>query len=322
METHVDSSNVSKVCQKIFNAWFWTTNASCCIKGTRIMLGWDPNVVDVMVLSQTDQVIHTQVIFKLDRKSLFCSFVYADNHYRNRRDLWHNLGGHNSFMKDKPWVIMGDFNAYLFHDDTSTGASTYNIGSREFKECVNNIEVSDVNSTGVHYTWTNNQRQSGTILKKLDRIMCNINCVTEFLNARAYFHPFRVSDHSPCILKLPNVSRDKPRPFKFVNLIAEKQGFLEEVNQIWSKDIAGFRMYQVVMKLKLLKTPLRKPFFQQGNLHENVKMARKELDECQLRRDQDPANDDVLAKHGVLLQKYKDAVHDEALFLQQKSKVD
>ncbi|XP_035838027.1 uncharacterized protein LOC118485720 [Helianthus annuus] len=322
METHVDSSNVSKVCQKVFNSWFWTTNASCCTKGTRIMLGWDPNVVDVMVLSQSDQVVHTQVIFKLDKKSLFCSFVYAENHYMNRRSLWQNLCGHSVFMKDKQWALMGDFNASLFLDDSSAGTSRYNIGSREFKECINTIEVFDVNSTGLHFTWTNNHQRGGTIFKKLDRIMCNINCITVFPNVGAFFHPFQVSDHAPCILKLPGITREKPRPFKFVNLIAEKHGFLDEVNLIWNKEMTGFHMYQIVMKLKLLKTPLRKLFIQQGNLHENVKKARKELDECQGDLDQDPSNGSLLANHSRLLQRYKEAIHDEAMFLQQKSKVD
>ncbi|XP_022040576.1 uncharacterized protein LOC110943128 [Helianthus annuus] len=322
METHVNTANVTKVCQKVFTSWMWNSNASCCVKGTRIMLGWDPNMADVMVLAQTDQVVHTQVMFKRDSKSLFCSFVYAENNYKLRRDLWNNLCAHNSIMKDKPWVVMGDFNASLSHDDSSAGSSSYSIGTREFRECVQSIDMFDVNSTGLHYTWSNNQHRGGIIFKKLDRIMGNINLVAEFPNAGAYFHPFRISDHAPCILKLPTVTRDKPRPFKFVNLIAEKHGFMEAINQIWGKEITGFRMYQVVMKMKLLKTPLRKLFFQQGNLHENVKKARKELDECQLVMDQDPSNGDVLAKHSFLLKNYKEAVHDEAAFLQQKSKVD
>ena len=80
IESHVDVSNLFDTCKKICSTWDWTSNGNLCSKGTRIILGWNTEVVDVMVLSQTNQVIHTQVVFKEDKKSLFCSFIYADNH--------------------------------------------------------------------------------------------------------------------------------------------------------------------------------------------------------------------------------------------------
>ncbi|XP_022003100.1 uncharacterized protein LOC110900521 [Helianthus annuus] len=322
METHVDSSKVYEVCQKVCRSWSWASNTALCSKGTRILVGWDANVVDVMILAQTDQVVHTQVLFKLDQKSIFVSFVYADNYYKKRRDLWQNLVMHRSFMRNKPWVMMGDFNSHLSYEDTSVGSSTFHIGNREFKECVNEIEMFDINSSGLHFTWSNKHQDSGIIFRKLDRVMCNINCLDVFPNAAAYFHPYRVSDHAPCILKLPEVSREKPKPFKFVNLVADKRGFLEEVQRIWSTCIDGHHMFQVVRKLKLLKAPLRKILYQQGNLHQNVINMRKQLDECQVSMDGDPLNGDLISEHGRLLQLYKDAVRDEGMFLKQKSKVD
>ncbi|XP_022019347.1 uncharacterized protein LOC110919383 [Helianthus annuus] len=282
METHVDASNVSNICKKVCNKWKWATNANCCPRGTRIMVGWDENIVDVMILAQTNQVVYTQIVFKLDKKSLFCSFVYAENHYKDRRDLWKDLCQHHSFMRDKPWAIMGDFNATLELDDTLAGSSTTSIATREFMECL--IDV--------------------------------------FSDAAACFLPYRVSDHTPCILVLPNVQRDKPKPFKFVNLIVDKSGFIEEVNRVWQTDVSGYAMYKVVKKLTLLKGPLRKLLFDQGNLHENVKNTRKRMEECQYELDRSPGNGELMTKLDSMLQMYKQAVQDEALFLQQKSKVD
>jgi hypothetical protein len=59
LESHVDVSNLYKVCGTVFKGWDWTSNGACCLKGTRIILGWDASVLDVMVLNQSEQVIHT-----------------------------------------------------------------------------------------------------------------------------------------------------------------------------------------------------------------------------------------------------------------------
>ncbi|XP_022040047.1 uncharacterized protein LOC110942582 [Helianthus annuus] len=321
METHVDASNVPDVCKKVCRSWSWASNVVCRTKGTRILVGWDADVVDVMVLSQSDQVMHTQIVFKLDQKMLFCSFVYADNHYKNRRLSWNNLCTHHSFMKDNPWAIMGDFNSSLFLEDSLTSTSSSSIGMREFKECVNNIEVFDINTSGLHYRWTNKQKQ-GAVFKKIDRILGNNSFIDGFPTVAASFHPYHISDHSPCILALPSVTREKPKPFKFVNLLADKKGFTEEVKRVWETDVQGFAMYQVVQKLKALKTPLRKLFKQQGNLHEKVKVARNNLDDCQHAIDNNPLSLDLKNQHANFVKMYMEAVRDEALFLQQKSKVD
>ncbi|XP_021996242.2 uncharacterized protein LOC110893442 [Helianthus annuus] len=145
-----------------------------------------------------------------------------------------------SYMYDRPWALMGDFNAYLFHEDTVEGSSTYNIRTKEFKECIDEIEVFDVNRSGIHFTSTNKQIDSGPIFKKLDRIMGNIQLIDMFPCAAAYFHPYRVPDHLPCILRLPNVKRDRPKPFKFANLVVDKPGFLDEVTRVWNMEQDGY----------------------------------------------------------------------------------
>ncbi|GJR25722.1 RNA-directed DNA polymerase, eukaryota, reverse transcriptase zinc-binding domain protein [Tanacetum coccineum] len=204
-----------------------------------IILGWNDDLVDVMIMAQTNQVMHVQVNIRSDNKALFCSTIYADNYYVSRRALWNNLVGHASLMRDKPWVLLGDFNAALNLEDHSCGGYQPDIAMREFKECVQLIEVMDVNATGLHFTWNQKPKGSKGILKKIDRIMCNHPFLDDFRGSFAIFQPYRISDHSPCVLRIPK------------NL-----------------NVHGCAMYRVVKRLKGLKTPLRKLLHDQGNLHD------------------------------------------------------
>ncbi|GKF60383.1 RNA-directed DNA polymerase, eukaryota, reverse transcriptase zinc-binding domain protein [Tanacetum coccineum] len=74
-------------------------------------------------------------------------------------------------MRNRPWVLLGDFNAALNLEDHSTGGYESNAAMREFKECVQAMEVSDVNCTDLHFTWNQKPKGSNDILNKIDRIM-------------------------------------------------------------------------------------------------------------------------------------------------------
>ncbi|GJV62603.1 sodium/hydrogen exchanger 6 [Tanacetum coccineum] len=74
-----------------------------------------------------------------------------NNYYVNRRALWTCLESHAVLMRNSPWVLLGDFNAALNLEDHSCGGYEPNAAMREFKECVNCMEVMDINSTGRHY---------------------------------------------------------------------------------------------------------------------------------------------------------------------------
>ncbi|GJS41527.1 reverse transcriptase domain-containing protein [Tanacetum coccineum] len=153
LESYVSSSRLDKVCSNVFRTWYWFSNGALCEKGSRIILGWNPDDVDVTILSQSSQVMHTHIMFKADNKYMFCSFVYAHNRFVQRRDLWHNLEMHKVFVRDKPWCLMGDFNSALNLEDKSVGSFIIDISMREFKDCVENIEVSDVNKSVIANEW-------------------------------------------------------------------------------------------------------------------------------------------------------------------------
>ncbi|GJR79370.1 hypothetical protein Tco_0150155 [Tanacetum coccineum] len=278
LESHVDISALSKVCSKVFRSWDWTSNANLCTKGCRIILGWNLDVVNVMVVSQTSQVMHVKIIHKVSGRELFCSFVYANNLPVARRSLWADLELHKNVTRGKPWILMGDFNVALNLEDYSSGPSKLNYAITDFKDCVYNIEVMDINSSGLHFTWNQKPKGGCGLLKKLDRIMGNTEFIDAFPGAYALFQPYRISDHSPAVLNIPNLPFNKPKPFKFFNFLAHKSQFRELLSSVWSVNVDGHKMYQVVSKLKALKKPFRKLLHDQGDSNSAISTSQSKAE--------------------------------------------
>ncbi|GJT51663.1 trichome birefringence-like protein 3 [Tanacetum coccineum] len=145
LESHVDLTFLSNVCSKVFSCWDRISNAGLCNRGCRIIVGWNVDVVHVMVLAQSSQALHE-----------------------------------TSNLKE--------------------GSSAINRAMYEFKDCVADIEVMDVNCSGLHYTWNRKPKGGGGILKKLERIMANLDFIDTFLGSYSIFQPYRISDHAPAAL--------------------------------------------------------------------------------------------------------------------------
>lgn len=192
---------------------------------------------------------------------------------------------HKRYVDGRPWAIMGDFNVALNIEDTSTGMSSLPRCMLDFKDCVKEIEVVDLNKSGLHYTWNQKPLEGGGILKKLDRVMVNENFLQDFPSAHATFQPYRISYHSPAILRMMEDTK-KSRPFKFLNIVTKNKEFENLVKEIWSEQVTCHKMYGLVKKVKNLKEPLRNLMWSKGNLHKRVTLLRKEVDETRKRLDQ------------------------------------
>nr|GFB52987.1 hypothetical protein [Tanacetum cinerariifolium] len=282
LESHVDVSAIYDTCRKVCRRWKWTSNENLCDKGSRIILGWNDDIVDVMIMSQTNQVMQVQVNVHENNKTIFCSFVYIDNYYVDRQALWSNLIGYAGLMRSRPCILLSDFNVALNLEDHCCGGYEPNIVKRDFKEYVQSKEVMDVNCAGLHFTWNQKPKGSDGILNKIDRIMGNLQFNDDFLGSFAIFESYQISDHSPCMLRIPKIAKLKPKPFKFSNFLVYKEGFREMVESGWNLN-EGFRemvesgwnlnvdryaMYRVVKHLKGLKSPFHKLLHALGNLHD------------------------------------------------------
>ncbi|GJR82366.1 hypothetical protein Tco_0153151 [Tanacetum coccineum] len=321
LESHVANRNLDRLCTHVFKHWKWVSNASSCLKGTRIIVGWNHDDVDVSVIHQESQVIHTRIWIKADKKEFFCSFVYAHNYYIHRRPLWSSLCLHKRYINNRPWCLLGDFNASLFVDDTSIGPSSLDITMREFKECVETMEVMDVQRTGLHFTWNQKPKGKDGILRKLDRVLANLEFQDQFVGVHAIFKPYRISDHSPSVLSIPSRVKLKPKPFKFFNVAILDKRFKGLVRDGWSSHVSGFDMFRVVKKLKGLKKPIRKMMYDKGNLHANVIRLRENLDRLQADLDSDPSNVTIREEEAAAVVAFNEALLLEEKLLKQKAKI-
>ncbi|GJV93480.1 reverse transcriptase zinc-binding domain-containing protein [Tanacetum coccineum] len=216
---------------------------------------------------------------------------------------------------------MGDFNVSLYLEESTACGSNVDIAMRDFRDCVEDIEMLDVQSTGLRYTWTQKPKGGHGILKKLDRIMANLEFNDVFMGAHAMFKPYRVSDHTPSVLCIPTLGKAKPKPFKFFNVLTTHELFLDVVKTEWDHYISGFFMFRVVKKLKNLKKPLRKLLYDKGNVHANVNKLRTDLDAIQTALDADPFNVALREREATCVIEFNEAVLTEERFLKQKAKI-
>ena len=170
IETHLKEKQIKKVCDFIYGDWNWYSNMKESDKGCRIIIGWNQAEVNVMPLHSSHLAILCAIENRENGQQFFCRFVYAANTGRERKVLWNNLKRYKSLVKNRPWVLMGDWNVSLHNGDHSEGGSCKTNDMIDFQECLDHIEVEDINSTRVHFTWVQSRlNPNNGILKKIDK---------------------------------------------------------------------------------------------------------------------------------------------------------
>lgn len=152
-----------------------------------------------------------------------------------------------------PWCVVGDLNVVARVEEKLYSSGFARTVSEELMEFMVDTELQDLRFYDDTYTWTNNH-----VHCKLDRCLVNEDWGQKFSQSYAYFRVQNVSDHKPCIVKLTSQLHKRGVPFRFKNIWKEHVDFLRVVEQIWRVNVRGYKMYQLVTKLKMLKVRLKK----------------------------------------------------------------
>ncbi|KAF8092662.1 hypothetical protein N665_0406s0007 [Sinapis alba] len=259
-ETRVKEGKSQRISNSVFTDWNLMSNYEFNPLG-RIWLVWRPKV-RVTPFYKTDQMITVP-----------------------RRELWNDLKAHQDspIIRQKAWIISGDFHEILDVEEHSMYGmrNTVSQGMRDFQAVTHHCNLLDLYAHGPQYTWTN-KREEGLISKKLDRVLINDHWLGSYPQLYSVFDAGGCSDHLRCRFHLRSALNRPKRPFKFVNAVAELEGFKPLMENYWQATdpilLSTSSLYRFSKKLKSLKPKIRVLAKERmGNLYVKAKEAYENL---------------------------------------------
>lgn len=150
----VKSDKAANITSRFFTGWNVLNNYQKAQNG-QIWLMWDPKQYQVDLILLTAQLIHVQVKHLSRNWHCLLSAIYASNEGAERTELWDVLRT-AAPSPDKECLLMGDYNEVISPDEKIIHGEISTIRSG-LKDCCINLELLDVKSIGLFYTWCNNQ---------------------------------------------------------------------------------------------------------------------------------------------------------------------
>ncbi|KAK1310312.1 hypothetical protein QJS10_CPA08g00962 [Acorus calamus] len=285
----------------------------------RIWLLWQQSVVDIELLSYSDQFLHCKVKPTSSQASFYHTTIYGSNNAAERISLWRDLRALAQGIGNAQWIMGGDFNEVRYSHEKMGGRRAHTRRMDKFNDCISECSLQDLKALGSHFSWSNHQ--TNRIVCKLDRILVNLPWLLHNANGYVQYLAEGLSDHSVLKVSAQPDFPSGPRPFKYFQAWEHHPQFVDVVARAWRQNFSGSPMFRLVRKLQHLKTVLKdwnKEVF--GPLHSQLQSSRKKMEELQLASLNRPANNALLAQAAVAKDNYLVLLRREETFLRQKSR--
>lgn len=156
-----------------------------------------------------------------------------------------------------PILVAGDFNQILSLEDKFSFCSKRIGGAEWLREFITKFGFCDVQTFGVHFTWTNNRGGNDCTYERLDRAMANLGWRGLFPRAAALCLPIQRSDHSPIIIDTHWCVKARNRPKRFEEIWLRRDEVKQIVGRVWNMSFNGSLSFQLVQKQNVLMKHLR-----------------------------------------------------------------
>ncbi|XP_019225943.1 PREDICTED: uncharacterized protein LOC109207468 [Nicotiana attenuata] len=204
--------------------------------------------------------------------------IYAQNDGNQRKKLWRDLRG-LTIPSQEAWLLSGDFNNVLSSEDR-IGSPVTDAEIKEFKDVIDDLQLTPLSAKGWHYTWTNKQGSDSRVYSKIDWALGNYQWIQQQL-----MHP---------------------KPFRLYTNIMELPQFQNIMQQVWKQHYEGAPMQQIWSKLK--------------NMKEQLKEEREKLDIIQTQIKQNPLSQSLFNEEKITLAEIEKWSNVEEQVMRQKSK--
>ncbi|XP_039130894.1 uncharacterized protein LOC120267295 [Dioscorea cayenensis subsp. rotundata] len=211
-ETRANADRLARFCRKVSKHWDWAAILSDGFSGGIIVL-WHKSVGVVTPVSVSKRALHI-IITNNSSKTFLISVIYNSSRFRKQCFLWNELSKLSALHI--PWLILGGFNSILHRFEHKGGTfAYYDRKARFFRNFIEFNNLIDLNYSGPHFTWYNNQLGLARCWARLDRCLFNLDWANSF-NFNSLKHLARsFSDHSPLFLSSAPFSYHTTRIFRF-----------------------------------------------------------------------------------------------------------
>ena len=189
-------------------------------EGTATILGSNHRFIDLVVKLEGEEPYR-----------MSCFYGFADRQRRTESwEILRDLAGRSIL----PWVILGDFNELLAHNEKrGRHAHPFTLISN-FRKAITDCGLKDLGFVGHPFTW---EKWCGTnrwVEERLDRALANEAWCRRFGQARLSHISRTVSDHNPILLEIFKfVPKTYNRRFRFENAWISEEGCAAIIKQSW-----------------------------------------------------------------------------------------
>ncbi|XP_055803460.1 uncharacterized protein LOC129872518 [Solanum dulcamara] len=127
-------------------------------------------------------------------------------------------------------MVMGDFNSILRPEDRLVGSQVQGEETRDFRNFLNECNLSELPTFGRQFIWTN-----GYMYSRIDRALVNVEWIVQMPSMQVIVMAIDAlfSDHSPLSIVMEEQRDSKKKLFRFYNCLAQHPELKSKIQDSW-----------------------------------------------------------------------------------------
>lgn len=250
-----DSDKVDHFCRKIPKSWIGLPSYLMATLVVSSFFGINPLALFLLSLYPIGPFI---LLFLLMLIRLFL-FQLSITLPASITSVFFGTSSLNFHFLQIPWLIVGDFNSILHRSKHKGGSFAYYARKAQFfLDFINGNNLIDLNYSGPHFTWCNNQSGLARRWARLDRCLINLAWASSFQINNLKHLSRSFSDHSPLFLSSSPFHTHSKHVLRFDNNWFDFVGCHNAVRDAWSCVPRGNPMHAFTHLLSHSRFNLRK----------------------------------------------------------------